>query len=194
MHLILTGATGMVGSAVLAAMVRDPAITRVSILSRKQVPQATDTPEATQKCTVHIHKDFSQPPTSEVPNQLQDAKGAVWALGVSVTDVSAKDYEDITLKYPLTFAKTFSTLNGSDKFNFVYVSGEGATTTPGRLTQRFGVVKGQAEAGLLALSKESPYLDALSVYSARPGGVDVKGHTEIQKYSYTPELRERSSL
>jgi hypothetical protein len=63
----------------------------------------------------------------------------------------------------------------------VYISGQGATTSPGILTQQFGVIKGFAEASLLALAKE-PDFKNLRPYSLRPGGVDPSHHPEIQKF------------
>lgn len=83
MHLILTGATGLIGSGVLQHMINAPSITTVSILSRRPVPQA----EGHQKIKVIIHKDFNTYP-SEVLAQLKGAEGCVWAQGISVTQVS----------------------------------------------------------------------------------------------------------
>ena len=47
------------------------------------------------------------------------------------------------------------------------------------MTPLFGRVKGEAEASLLQLSKESP---ALKIYSVRPGGVDATNDKDIQPY------------
>lgn len=88
-----------------------------------------------------------------------------------------RDYVKITLDYPIAAAKALSAL--SDAFKFVYVSGEGATLTPGVFTPYFGVIKGRAEAALLQLGKEN---SRLRPYSVRPGGVDPSAHTEIQSH------------
>lgn len=96
---------------------------------------------------------------------------------MKLTWIFGRDYVKITLDYPLAAAKAFSTLH--DPFKFVYVSGEGATTTPGMFTPYFGVVKGRAETALLQLGKEN---SRLKPYSVRPGGVDASAHTEIQSY------------
>jgi hypothetical protein len=82
MHLVLTGATGLVGSAVLQHMIVTPSISKVSVLSRRPVTQA----EGHEKVKVIIHKDFSVYP-SEVLSQLKDADGVVWAQGISSTAV-----------------------------------------------------------------------------------------------------------
>ena len=85
MHLILTGATGLVGSAVLQHMIVTPSITTVSVLSRRPVPQA----EGHSKVNVIIHKDYTSYP-SELLEKLKGAEGCVWAQGISATQVSKK--------------------------------------------------------------------------------------------------------
>jgi uncharacterized protein YbjT (DUF2867 family) len=83
MHLILTGATGLVGSGVLHHMINTPTVTKVSVLSRRPVPQA----EGHEKVKVIIHKDFNTYP-SELLAQLKGAEGCVWAQGISITQVT----------------------------------------------------------------------------------------------------------
>ena len=80
MHLVLTGATGLVGSAVLQNMITMPTVSKVSILSRRPVAQA----EGHEKVKVIIHKDYTNYP-SEVMAQLKDVDGVVWAQGISST-------------------------------------------------------------------------------------------------------------
>ena len=146
MHLILTGATGLVGSSVLHYMLTNDAITAVSILSRRPVPMA----EGHQKAKVILHSDFHSYP-NDLLEQLKGASGCVWALGVSQSAVSRESatlvespryrrngkrgvfqtrliiencrlYPEITVDYPVAAAKAFSSL--SDPFKFVYVSGK----------------------------------------------------------------------
>jgi uncharacterized protein YbjT (DUF2867 family) len=84
MHLILTGATGLVGSAVLDAMLRTSEITRISILARRSVAMADQAKDP----RVHVipHADFGAY-GPDVLGQLQGANGVIWALGVSQTKV-----------------------------------------------------------------------------------------------------------
>ena len=82
MHLVLTGATGLVGSAVLQTMLTTPAISKISILSRRPVAQA----EGHAKAKVILHKDFAEY-GDDVLDGLKDVKGVVWALGISATQV-----------------------------------------------------------------------------------------------------------
>jgi hypothetical protein len=91
------------------------------------------------------------------------------------------EYERITITYPLAFARAITTSTSPDPVNFIYISGEGATVTPAFYTPRFGVVKGQAEAALLALSKDSGFSN-LRPFTVRPGGVDSSAHDEVKPY------------
>jgi uncharacterized protein YbjT (DUF2867 family) len=83
MHLILTGATGLVGSGVLHQMINSSNITTISVLSRRPVPQA----EGHEKVKVIIQKDFNSYP-NELLEKLNGAEGCVWAQGISITQVT----------------------------------------------------------------------------------------------------------
>lgn len=172
MHLVLTGATGLVGSAALTHILSLPTsqVSRLSILSRNAtIPLVANHPNV----KVIQHSDFSSYPPS-VLQELKGADGVIWALGVSQNEVSKERYVEITKDYTLAAAKAFSTL--SDNFRFVFVSGEGATTTPGPFTLLFGRVKGETEAALLELGKRTP---SLKVYNVRPAFVDASSHPEV---------------
>lgn len=88
MHVILTGATGLVGSAVLHAMTKNPEISKISILSRRPVPMIQNSDDSRIKTI--LCKDFSKFDDS-ILEQLNGATGCVWALGVSQADVN-KEY------------------------------------------------------------------------------------------------------
>lgn len=84
MHLILTGATGLIGSGVLHHMLTTDAVTKITILSRRPVALA----EAHEdKAKVIIHKDYKSY-DSTLLDQLKDAQGCVWAQGVSQNAVN----------------------------------------------------------------------------------------------------------
>lgn len=126
-HIILTGATGLVGSGVLNQLLSQPSsrISHISILGRKPSPLA----EGKTNVTFHEHTDFLQYP-SELLEKLKATAPApsavIWALGISQTQVSKEEYVTITEGYTLAAVKAFASLN--TKINFVYVSGEGVST------------------------------------------------------------------
>ncbi|KAI1267017.1 putative nucleoside-diphosphate-sugar epimerase [Xylariaceae sp. FL1019] len=186
MHLILTGATGLVGSGVLDAMVKMKDVTKISILSRRPVQMADDLKDP--RVNVIIHKDFTSYEPS-VLSQLKGAKGVVWALGISQTQVGKEEYVKITKDYALAASEAFQGLAPENEpFNFVYVSGYGATTEPGRFSAIFARVKGETEVALAALRKQNPMMHLMS---ARPCAVDGNEHAAIKPYLPTPSVHIR---
>ncbi|EFQ33786.1 nucleoside-diphosphate-sugar epimerase [Colletotrichum graminicola] len=183
MHLILTGATGLVGSGALDAMIKMKDITKISVLSRRPVPMAEDAKDP--RVNVIIHKDFEQY-DAELLDKLKGANGAVWALGISQNQVSKEAYVKITKDYALAAAKAFADLAPADEpFRFVYVSGEGATQTPGRFSAIFARVKGETETALSEMRAEHPRLRTESI---RPCYVDNADHDATKPYVPTPNL------
>lgn len=85
----------------------------------------------------------------------------------------------------LEAAKAFEQLKSEepDNFNFVFVSGEGATPEPGRFTPIFGRVKGETEIALMEMESKNPKFRALIV---RPAFVDPKDHQAI--HPWIPQL------
>lgn len=97
---------------------------------------------------------------------------------VLMTD-PCSEYVKITRDYAAAAASAFRFLpsaNSTQPFNFIFVSGTGATHTPGMFTSLFGRVKGETELALANLRKENPRLHANTV---RPGVVDWTGHDAI---------------
>ncbi|KAK6353633.1 hypothetical protein TWF696_005596 [Orbilia brochopaga] len=160
-HIIVTGATGLAGSAILQSALSSPAISKVSILSRRPVPAAEGNPKA----SVIIHKDFTSYPP-DLLSQLSGASACIWAQGISSMGMKEDEYTTITKTYPLAAAEAFATLPG--KFNFIYISGRGANQE-GNASQMFGRVKGAAEKALLDLGS---HRDGFSAYNLRPAGID----------------------
>ena len=197
MHLILTGATGLVGTAVLHHILSLPAtspiaqkISRVSIISRRpEIPllQHPDRPRQNTFTRIEVlpHKDFKDYEKDGLLGKLQEQKdekvGVIWALGLSQSLVSSEEeYDEITRVYPLEAAKAFSQSLGATQVNFVYVSGEGANPSPGFMTPLFGRVKGRTETEMIELMHNQQYGKTLKVFNVRPGGVDA-GSEEDQK-------------
>ncbi|KAK7735297.1 hypothetical protein SLS53_007528 [Cytospora paraplurivora] len=184
MHLILTGATGLVGSSVLDAMIKMKDIRKISILSRRPVPMAEDAKDP--RINVIIHQDFEKY-DSELLDKLKGARGCVWALGISQMQVGTEEYVKITKTFSLAAAKAFQTLTpaGEGPFNFIYVSAGGTTTDPGTFTPFFSRVKGEVEVALADMRRENPGFHAVS---ARPLSVDASAHDAIKPYISAPPL------
>ncbi|KAH7101199.1 hypothetical protein BKA62DRAFT_749897 [Auriculariales sp. MPI-PUGE-AT-0066] len=178
MQLIISGATGQVGSGLLCACLTSPRITKLSILSRRAFELPTGPGLDVSKATIIVHKDFLNYP-SEVLEQLKGATGAVWALGISQTKVSREDYIVITHDYAMAAAKAFATLC-EKPFKFIYVSGEGADQN-GQGYTFFSNIKGRTDVELLSLTQSSNRFSGLRIYIST-GRVS----RSIQKILYTP--------
>lgn len=177
MHIILTGATGLVGSAVLDALIKNKAVTQISIISRRPVKMADDARDS--RIRVIIHKDFEKY-DEELLSQLKNAKGCVWALGISQNLVGKEEYVRITKDYALAAARAFQNLPPENEpFNFVYVSGGGTTLQPGRFTPLFARVKGETELALSEMRTANPLFHAMSM---RPYFIDYIAHDAIKPY------------
>ena len=176
MHLILTGASGVIGTSILNYIVQHaiPAgiVTQLSILTRRPIPYLENT-TSIPEIKVIKHTDFETYPPSLLA-ELQDAQACIWSIGIQISEVPEPEYMKITRDYAVAAAKAFAGLNGGKGFTFVYVSGEGATHNPGAMTMRFARLKGQAEKAVLAAGEQGgpEYAAGLRPLVVRPGGVD----------------------
>lgn len=80
-------------------MLTSRAVTSVTILSRRPVPQA----EGHEKVNVILHKDFSNYPP-DLLEKLRGAEGCVWALGISQTLEPDLTYVLCNFTAPIVFA------------------------------------------------------------------------------------------
>lgn len=111
--------------------------------------------------------------------------------GINLEELSLtivfREYIKITKDYTLSAAEAFKTLGTEDQpFNFVYVSGEGSTLTPGRFTPIFGRVKGETEKALADIRNANPKTFHSS--SVRPAFVDAARHDAVKSYIPAPGL------
>lgn len=114
---------------------------------------------------------------------LINSKSASASVQQAKLKSNNRKYIEITKEYTLEAAKAFSTLHPNSPFTFVFVSGEGATQTPGMFTALYGKVKGQTEVDLIRFHEDHTQF---MVYNVRPGVVDWRHHPEI--HNYVPSL------
>lgn len=166
MKIIITGATGTVGSAVLRQAIRDKGIEKITALVRSPMPLSD------AKVTTVLHRDFFD--YSPLFDVFREHDACVWCLGISQTQVSREDYMSITYYFTIAAAKAM--LQANPNTSFVFVSGEGADSSE-RSRIRFARIKGKTENELRKL----PFKKLIIV---RPAGIvpaDASRHTTFYK-------------
>lgn len=80
MKLIVTGATGYVGSEVIRLALRHPAISTVVALARKPVPFPDDVGVEVERSKLRsiTLEDWTSPYPESVKEQLKDADACIW--------------------------------------------------------------------------------------------------------------------
>ena len=156
MNVILTGATGVAGSAALGSIFADPGIDRVTALTRRSLGLSHP------KLAEVVTEDFLD--YSRVLPQLAGHDACLWCLGISQTRVTQTEYERITYDFTLAGARAMAAAN--PKLVFCFLSGRGADRAE-KSRVLFARIKGKTENALLAL-------DSPVTYSFRPGFIEPR--------------------
>ena len=147
MHIILFGATGMVGRGVLRECLLDQDIHRVLAIGRSHTGQQHE------KLHELVHTDFLN--FSFIETQLSGFDACFFCIGVSSVGTTEGEYRHVTYKITMAAAQTLSKIN--PEFVFIYLSAMGADSTErGRI--RWARVKGETENALLQLPFKAAYM------------------------------------
>jgi uncharacterized protein YbjT (DUF2867 family) len=149
-NVLVFGASGMVGMAVLRECLADPQVARVLSVGRSALGLHN------AKLEQVIHADLSN--YSAIESSLKAFDACFFCLGVSSAGLTEKAYERVTYDFTLAAATALARLN--PRMTFVYVSGAG-TDSSGSGRIMWARIKGRTENALLALP--------LSAYMLRPG-------------------------
>ena len=154
MNVILTGVTGVAGSAALRECLADPGVGRVTALTRRPLGMTHG------KLVEVVTADFLD--YAAMLPALAGHQACLWCLGISQTRVSPAEYERITYDFTLAGAKAMASAN--PELVFCFLSGRGADRAEKRRVL-FARIKGKTENALLAL-------DSPVTYSFRPGFIE----------------------
>jgi len=146
-RLVIVGATGMVGGYALRFALEDSAIISVMAIGRR--PLGISHPKLNEV----IHQDFSDCSGLAEPLSGQDA--AIFCLGVYTGAVSDTELREVTVDYPIEFARVLHL--GSPDSAFAFLSGSGADQS-GRSRMAFARYKGEAETALLKTGFSHVYI------------------------------------
>ncbi len=151
MRVLITGATGMIGSSVLQTHLRIAECTEIIVLTRRST--AMNDPKLTE---VIIH-DFLNLELDT--NLLQNIDVVQYCLGSYTGTVPADLFRQINVDYPRVLAKAL--MNHNESIRFCLLSGQGADRTEKSRLQ-FAKDKGAIENILSSM-------DGVSLHSFRPG-------------------------
>lgn len=165
------GATGRVGEGILTAALRDSAVTRIHVVTRRTSP-AIERGLATGKVRAVIHADFLE--YAPLDSLLAETDVIYWAIGTSTLNVDSAEYARIHREFPKALLRRWAAVRGRDtRMTFHYVSGAGADL---QAWARWAREKARAERDLAALGGRL----GVTVVSYRPSGVaPVQGNADF---------------
>ena len=146
-HLVIVGATGMVGGYALRYALHHPSVGLVTVLGRRKLGISHP------KLKEVVNKDFAD--CSGLGKALSDQDAAVFCLGVYTGAVSEENLRKITVDYTIEFARVLRASSPGTAFSFL--SGSGADQT-GRSRMAFARYKGEAEKALVAAGFSRLYI------------------------------------
>lgn len=153
MKVLLFGATGMIGQAVLRECLNDGRVSQVISIGRRTTgvtdPRLVDI----------VESDITQLAAHE--SELRDVDACLFCLGVTSLGLDEAEYSRLT--YNLTLAVARQLVRMNVHMTFIYVSGASTDSTEhGRIM--WARVKGRTENALLSLGFHAAYM-------FRPGAV-----------------------
>lgn len=153
MRVLLFGATGMVGQAVLRECLLDPDVEIVETVGRS----ATGVKNA--RLLEIVHADLWN--YAAIEPEMSGFDACFFCLGVSSVGMSESEYERLTYGITVAAASVLARLNPG--MTFIYVSGAG-TDSSEKGKVMWARVKGRTENALLRLPFEAAYM-------FRPGAI-----------------------
>lgn len=162
MHILITGATGLVGQGVLRECLRANDVTKVVALGRR--PTGIQHPKLEElRC-----QDFAN--LAAVRDRLAPFDACFYCAGAPPLGTAEPAYRQVTLKLTMHVAEAFAQDNGNTKF--IYISGAHANPHSRIMMLR---VKGETEQALMALP--------ITTVMVRPGGIQpVDGVRSPHRY------------
>jgi uncharacterized protein YbjT (DUF2867 family) len=134
MTVLLFGATGNAGGAVLNACLADPGVTEVRAVARRPLTSAPHS-----KLRLVLHQNFSD--YSATREMFRGVDACFFCLGISVRQVNGEtEYRRITLDFPVAAATALAAESPAGAFQ--YLSGSGASANSRMMWAR---VKADAE-------------------------------------------------
>ncbi|KAF7959682.1 hypothetical protein EAE96_001296 [Botrytis aclada] len=127
MKLIVTGATGFVGTEVIRQDLDNPAVTSIIALTRNpiSIPSNAGTTTNASKLQSIILKDWSGSYPEYVKDAIKGAGACIWTLAVTPSKSKGMDFKNVTEichDYTIEGLKTIAGI-ANKPFRFIYTSG-----------------------------------------------------------------------
>lgn len=150
MHILLTGASGLLGQGVLNACLASPVVHRVTVLARRPLAHADE------RIEVLLLEDFAQ--AAAVSDRLAGIDACFYCAGAPPVGTAEHEYRHVTVDLTLAVARAYAAANPQGRF--LYVSGANSDPDSRLMPLR---VKGEVEVALQTLPIRTVML--------RPGGI-----------------------
>ena len=144
---LITGATGMVGSLILDQCLSASEVSQIFVLGRR--PLGVNHPKLSET----IVSDFTD--YSAQSDAFQDIDIAFFCIGVYTGQVSDAEFATITIDYAVAFAKALK--QHSPQATLCFLSGAGADRT-GKSNMAFAKYKGVAEREIAEMNLNAFYV------------------------------------
>ncbi|KAK8133681.1 hypothetical protein PG984_005693 [Apiospora sp. TS-2023a] len=171
MRLIITGATGFVGSEVLRQALRMPEITSIVAVARKPV-QVEGSDAASSKLKSVIVQDYDQYP-DDVKKEFAGAGACIWTVAVTPSKSKAMEFAEvkrICQDFTMAGMQAMYEAGPARPFRFIYMSGTATNRDPnqkpGWFMPEYTQMRGQGEVMVLDFAKAHPGIEACV---AKPG-------------------------
>ncbi len=176
-NVIITGATGMVGSVVLDNCLERNDINRVTVVTRRS------TGIVHEKLIEVIHDNFLD--FQNIQDYMKNQDVCIYCLGVYTGQFPAPEFRTMTVDYTQAFAEALGSYN--EKTTFCFLSGQGADSAE-KSRMMFARDKGAAENILLDLKFENTFIFRPGyIHPSRPRK-DPNFSYVLMKILYTPFL------
>lgn len=170
MRVVLTGATGMVGSATLIECLDHADVEEVLVLGRRSCGVVDP------RLREVLVDDFTH--YSAVSGEWRGYDAVIWCLGVSAAGMSEEQYTRVTATFTLRAAEAFFADNPGSVF--CYVSGQGADSSEtGRVM--WARVRGRLENQVMAMSGGRSFIFRPGFIQPRKG---VRSGTRLYQALY----------
>ncbi len=155
------GATGDVGDGVLEAVMGDPDVKKIHVITRRP-PWRLEGEDTSGRVEMTTHMDYLD--YTSLQDVLAEADAVYWAIGTSTANVTEEQYGVIHVDFPVAMVEAWLGTTTQSERSFHYVSGGGAAADS---RMRWAREKARAEQALFDLAAGTD----IRVVAYRPGMV-----------------------